>query len=172
MSEFLRHAFIVTGDKMFPVEKVELDMTPIEPGRIDKELQQANEVLSKVLRGGWAASWNFNVTASTTQSALDVIDSTATVVDDNVRALPAPGEVMGIATVNAECRHEDFVANVAVNRLEDTGGFAADITIRCAECQKPFQFLGLPGGLSPDKPTVSADCPEARMPIAPLGEVR
>lgn len=70
-----------------------------------------------------------------------------------------------------ECKHKGFVANVAVNRLEDSGGFAADITIKCVECQQPFQFLGLPGGLSPNMPTVSVDRTEARMPIAPLCEV-
>lgn len=68
------------------------------------------------------------------------------------------------------CEHNVFTANVTVNRLEDSGGFAADITIRCAECQVPFQFLGLPGGLTPDKPTASVDLTEARMPIAPSCE--
>ena len=65
------------------------------------------------------------------------------------------------------CQHEDFEARVTVNRLEDKGLFAADVTIRCAECKLPFRFLGLPGGLSMDKPTVSFDMTEARMPIAP-----
>lgn len=64
------------------------------------------------------------------------------------------------------CEHKDFAASVTVSRLEDTGGFAADITVTCAECQVPFQFLGLPGGLHPGKPTTSVDCTEARMPIA------
>ena len=42
------------------------------------------------------------------------------------------------------CTHEDFDANVAVARLEDTGGFMADITIS-----------PLPG--QPIAPPVSAD---------------
>lgn len=71
-----------------------------------------------------------------------------------------------------KCEHKGFAANVAVNRLQDSGGFAADITIKCAQCQLPFQFLGLPGGLSPDRPTTSADLTEARMPIAPQDEVK
>ena len=70
----------------------------------------------------------------------------------------------------SDCEHKEFAAHVAVNRLE--GSFAADITIRCVECQESFQFLGLPGGLHPTKPTVSVDRTEARMPIAPLHEVK
>ncbi len=73
------------------------------------------------------------------------------------------------------CPHEDFEAHVAVNRLTGTGGgditgYAADVTIRCMHCNTPFRFLGLPGGLAPDKPTVSVDGTEARLPIAPQGE--
>ena len=37
----------------------------------------------------------------------------------------------------------DFAANVAVARLEDSGGFMAEITVRCSACGLPFQFLGL-----------------------------
>jgi hypothetical protein len=68
----------------------------------------------------------------------------------------------------SKCEHKEFVANVAVSRLEDSGRYAADITIKCTNCQQPFQFLGLPGGLRPDMPTISVDRTEARMPIAPL----
>ena len=68
------------------------------------------------------------------------------------------------------CTHEEFNAEVEVNRLEDIGAFAADVRIRCRQCQRPFQFLGLPGGLAPDQPTVSVDGTEARLPIAPLTE--
>lgn len=35
-------------------------------------------------------SFSYNATASTTQSALDVINSTAAVIDSDVKALPAP----------------------------------------------------------------------------------
>jgi len=62
----------------------------------------------------------------------------------------------------------NFVASVVVNRLEDVKKFAADVHIQCADCGKPFQFLGLPGGLHLDLPTVSVDATEARLPIAPL----
>ena len=67
----------------------------------------------------------------------------------------------------SECEHIDFMASVTVNRLEDVVRFVADVTIQCAECGKPFRFLGLPGGVSLDRPTVSIDRTEARLPIAP-----
>ena len=68
----------------------------------------------------------------------------------------------------SECEHNDFEASVTVNRLEDVKRFAADVHIKCRECGKPFQFLGLPGGLAPDYPTTSVDGTEARLPITPL----
>ncbi len=67
----------------------------------------------------------------------------------------------------SECEHKDFEASVTVSRLEDIGGFAADVYIVCRDCGMPFRFLGLPGGLHPDHPTVSVDGTEARLPIAP-----
>lgn len=70
------------------------------------------------------------------------------------------------------CEHKEFEAKVEVNRLEDTSGgaitgFTADVHIKCRECGKPFQFLGLHGGSHPIYPTVSVDRTEARLPIAP-----
>lgn len=44
------------------------------------------------------------------------------------------------------CQHKDFRANVAVNRLEDTGRFMADVTINCSQYGLPFLFLGLEPG--------------------------
>lgn len=69
----------------------------------------------------------------------------------------------------SNCEHLDFEAEVQVNRILDTQRFAADVHITCRECGKPFQFLGLPGGLHPGYPTVSVDGTEARLPIAPGG---
>ncbi len=69
------------------------------------------------------------------------------------------------------CEHKDFEAKVTVNRLEDVKRYAADVAIACRVCGVSFQFLGLPGGLHPDYPTVSVDGTEARLPIAPY-EVR
>ena len=69
------------------------------------------------------------------------------------------------------CPHENFQATVTVNRLEDTGGFAADITIVCIACQIPFRFLGLPGGLDLAGATTSVDGTEARLAICPMDDV-
>ena len=71
---------------------------------------------------------------------------------------------------NKMCEHKDFEANVVVNRLEDSGRFMADVTIRCKDCGTPFQFVGLPVGLNLDGATVSLDATEARLAIVPRGE--
>ncbi len=70
----------------------------------------------------------------------------------------------------SECEHKEFEARVEVNRLEDVKQFAADVHIQCRDCGMPFRFLGLPAGLRPERPAVSVDGTEARLPIAPLDE--
>lgn len=70
-----------------------------------------------------------------------------------------------------KCDHPDFHANVTVNRLQDTGRFQADVTICCAQCHLPFRFIGLPAGLDLNGASTSADATEARLAIAPKGEV-
>lgn len=69
------------------------------------------------------------------------------------------------------CDHPDFEAKVTVNRLEDTGRFNADVSIRCVACQTPFRFIGLPYGLDLNGAAVSVDGTEARLTIAPKGQV-
>lgn len=69
------------------------------------------------------------------------------------------------------CKHEDFEANVAVNRIEDTGRFMADVRIECTQCKTAFRFIGLPIGLDMNGAAVSADGTEGRFAIAPKGEV-
>ncbi len=64
-----------------------------------------------------------------------------------------------------KCQHENFDASVKVNRLQDVGRFAADITIKCADCGEPFRFLGLPCGIDLNGAAVSADGTEARLAI-------
>lgn len=65
------------------------------------------------------------------------------------------------------CPHEDFSAQVDVNRLtSDTGmRFMADIRIACAVCGERFRFLGLPAGVDTNGATVSVDGTEARLAI-------
>lgn len=77
----------------------------------------------------------------------------------------------------AECKHMDFKANVKVGRLTAAENsdvvvwFDAEVTIECAECGIPFEFMGLPMGLSPLEPCCSVTGVEARMPIKPKGEI-
>jgi hypothetical protein len=69
------------------------------------------------------------------------------------------------------CPHPDFAANVTVNRLEDSGRFCADVRIECVACGVPFRFIGLPLGLDLNGAAVSADGCEARLAVAPKGDV-
>lgn len=70
-----------------------------------------------------------------------------------------------------KCEHKNFAANVQVNRIEDNGRFMADVSVCCIDCGTPFRFIGLPAGMDYNSPCVSVDACEARMPIAPKGEV-
>lgn len=65
------------------------------------------------------------------------------------------------------CEHKNFRAHVSVNRLEDLGGFIADVRVECAECGLPFSFLGVSAGLSFERPTVSVDGCELHAPLEP-----
>lgn len=78
---------------------------------------------------------------------------------------------MSKPTGSRDCDHPDFIANVKVNRFEDSGGFLAELTVTCTRCKLPFQFLGLPLGLSFVGATMSADGREARLAIAPSDRV-
>lgn len=74
-----------------------------------------------------------------------------------------------------DCQHMNFAANVSVGRhLDDKTethvvGYSAEITVKCAECGKPFQFLGLPMGVDTHGARVSVDGLEARLAISPQG---
>ncbi len=69
------------------------------------------------------------------------------------------------------CEHPGFKASVEVGRLTDGAGnvhaFTADVRVECAVCGLPFEFMGMPEGLSPSVPTRSVDGLEARLPIQP-----
>ena len=65
------------------------------------------------------------------------------------------------------CAHLDFSARVDVSRLVDSGRFAADVRIDCAECNLPFEFVGLPCGVNLAGAAVSVDNQEARLAIKP-----
>lgn len=74
------------------------------------------------------------------------------------------------------CEHPSFEARVDVNRLTKTADgpvdrWQADVRIRCSGCGLPFRFLGLPTGLDLLGAAVSVDGEEARLSLAPRGEV-
>ena len=75
----------------------------------------------------------------------------------------------------ADCKHLSFRAEVRVNRLtasetDDTViAYNAEIIVKCVDCDTPFEFIGLPMGMSHHEPMVSVDCLEARIPIKPKG---
>jgi len=70
----------------------------------------------------------------------------------------------------------DFKAFVDVHRLvdgKDTGtvtGYTADVRIECADCGKPFQFLGLEPGVDTAGARASIDGLEAHLAICPHDE--
>lgn len=75
----------------------------------------------------------------------------------------------------ADCLHTNFAASVAVGRLtlKDGGpvtGYVAEIRVKCADCGKPFQFLGLDPGYDNQGARVSLDGLEANIALAPEGE--
>lgn len=70
------------------------------------------------------------------------------------------------------CEHKEFAASVAVGRFEDTGRFMADVRVQCKECGLPFRFVGVPAGISWDRPAVSIDNTELHAPIEPETEPR
>ncbi len=70
------------------------------------------------------------------------------------------------------CEHLKFKALTQVGRITETEGgpvyrYTADITIKCADCGLPFEFIGVPAGESPDGPRTSIDFTELRIPIRP-----
>ena len=73
------------------------------------------------------------------------------------------------------CAHLNFMADVDVNRVTDDKGnvqrFNADVRIKCSDCGLQFRFIGLPAGLDLNGAAVSVDGQEARLAIAPKGEV-
>jgi hypothetical protein len=69
------------------------------------------------------------------------------------------------------CEHKNFDSSACVNRFEDTGRFSVDFRLTCSDCGAPFRFIGLPCGLDLNGAAVSVDGCEARLAVAPKGEV-
>ncbi len=71
----------------------------------------------------------------------------------------------------SKCQHKNHSCEVDINHIEDVGRWQADVRIKCADCGLPFRFIGLPAGLGLNGAAVSVDATEARLAIAPKGEV-
>lgn len=67
------------------------------------------------------------------------------------------------------CAHENFRCDVVVNRVLDVKRFTADVRVRCADGDLPFEFIGLECGLSYEHPTCDPSAQELRCPIKPKG---
>ena len=68
------------------------------------------------------------------------------------------------------CKHENFNVQADIARLEDIGRFMMNVHVWCEDCGVEMKFLGLPGGLNFDRPTVSVDGLCLRAPIHPEGK--
>ena len=72
----------------------------------------------------------------------------------------------------AKCEHKNFKSITKVGRITNDAGevyrYTADIEIHCEDCMMPFQFVGLPNGLSPNYPTANIEGTELRQPIKPI----
>ena len=75
--------------------------------------------------------------------------------------------------MNNACKHNaKHHAAVSIGFLEDSGRFTCDVKVNCAECGRPFQFLGLPIGLDLNGGAfINADGQELRVALAPVGTV-
>jgi len=71
-----------------------------------------------------------------------------------------------------ECQHRSHHrVDAEVVYMADSGRFALDVRLYCADCDLPFRFIGLPAGVDLNGAAVSVDATEARLAVAPRGEV-
>lgn len=68
------------------------------------------------------------------------------------------------------CDHTKFEASVNIirrtNGADETfkGDLAVDLAAHCVSCEQPVIFIGLPMGVDLDRPSVSVDHRQARLP--------
>jgi hypothetical protein len=72
------------------------------------------------------------------------------------------------------CDHEQFKSRVSVahprdNKDEPEAGYSATISIRCALCGQPFEFVGVSEEPSAERPMVAHEGIELRAPLRPKG---
>jgi hypothetical protein len=69
------------------------------------------------------------------------------------------------------CPHENFAADVDVNRIMEGGdhpaAFVADVRVRCTDCDEPFRWTGVQAGVRYDRPMCSVDETELHAPLRP-----
>lgn len=82
-------------------------------------------------------------------------------------------KLIDVSEEQKNCSHESFLSKCIVTRLTASEtdptiiGYCLDINIHCAVCGLPFEFIGVPTGISKSFPCVSFDCLELRAPIRP-----
>lgn len=82
-------------------------------------------------------------------------------------AMQAEARQRAITRKPESCQHLQFTAQADVMRLEDISRWVAELRIWCIDCGLPFSFTGLPLGISVDRPTLSIDATEVRLPLEP-----
>lgn len=70
------------------------------------------------------------------------------------------------------CAHLNFAAFADVARLSDVEdgpitAFLVELSVKCADCDMPFCFRGMPLGMSHMEPRMSLDARTASLPIHP-----
>jgi hypothetical protein len=71
------------------------------------------------------------------------------------------------------CEHKNFESSVRIGRLtteeepDVVSKYMADIKIQCADCKLPFEFMGVPNGMSFFQPMLNIDNTEMRAPLKP-----
>ena len=86
-----------------------------------------------------------------------------------------PEEAVPAIDPDRPCPHEVFEAFIEVNRILADGaapdsepiGFAAEVGVKCGQCQEPFTWIGAPPGLSGSHPTSSIDRLVLNAPLRP-----
>ena len=74
------------------------------------------------------------------------------------------------------CTHENFECRASIGRLTDENNpehvvaYVADLNVTCADCGLPFEWIGIPAGISNAQPRVSMDATELRAPLRPSSD--
>lgn len=74
----------------------------------------------------------------------------------------------------SKCTHDQISTGVHFKRVltdsnMELAYYAADIKIECVQCGQEFEFVGLPCGASPYRPTVSLDGLTMTAPLVEKG---